>query len=327
MKGILRQYLTFTKSERIGIILLFSVIVIIILVPHFLPEKTINASSADELYKIEVNKYLQELKKEQSGHRTYQSISPVDKSYRTNSYLSRFKPQPFDPNTISAQGYMEMGFSEKQAASMVKYREKGGRFVTKQDFNKLYVVDDETYAIFKAYISLPDTEEIETSELSSNKDVVEKFTGAEGINSNSRSSSKLIHVVELNSADSLQLISINGIGPVFASRIIKFREKIGGFARVEQLMDVYGIDSTRFPALKPQVRVDTTMVVKLKINKVTLQELKSHPYFQNYYLAKAVIDRRIQKGGFKRPDEIKDLFKNRIDVFNKLIPYLDFSFN
>ena len=85
-------------------------------------------------------------------------------------------------------------------------------------------------------------------------------------------------VVELNSADSTTLRRVPGIGPVFASRIVRFRSLLGGFYTVSQLREVYGIDEERYRSLAPWFRVDTAGIVPLRVNQLSYKQLASHPY-------------------------------------------------
>jgi len=94
--------------------------------------------------------------------------------------------------------------------------------------------------------------------------------------------------IELNSADTTELQRINGIGPSFARRIVKYRSLLGGYVRKEQLHEVYGMTEERYQAVAPQVTVDKTSVQPIDINDATLQELRHHPYI-DYYQAKAII--------------------------------------
>lgn len=94
--------------------------------------------------------------------------------------------------------------------------------------------------------------------------------------------------LELNSADSVDLVSLPGIGPFFASKIIDYRQKLRGFAFKEQLMEVYGIDQERFSIFGERVWVDTTLISKIKILEATQEELSSNPYIGSY-AARAII--------------------------------------
>ncbi len=127
--------------------------------------------------------------------------------------------------------------------------------------------------------------------------------------------------IEINSADSIHLLDLDGIGPVFASRIIKYRKSLGGFRRIGQLLEVYGMDSVRFNGLKGQVRIDTLKLRKLDVNRATFKELLAHPYLE-YEQVKAVCRFRERKGRLQSPAEIWAAGILPDSIHDKLIPYL-----
>lgn len=305
MKGHIKDYFTFTKSERIGITILLIIVIIILVIPRLIDDHTETSISEDELYKAEVNEFLKGIK----SNEKLNSNQGQDSRRNTKSG-KQFTPHLFDPNTATQKELEEMGFSEKQAASIIKYRSKGGVFNNKEDFNKLYVVDDETYRIFEPYIRI-----LAASTIS------EKLLTEEKISNQSGSgTSDAERDIELNSADSVELLKIRGVGPVFASRIIKYRRKLGGFTSVEQLQEVYGIDSSRFSQIASQVMTDSIDIIKININTATITELKKHPYL-DYYLAKAIIDKRIQKGSYSSVNDLQDIFSKKPGLFEKVAPY------
>lgn len=305
MKGHIKDYFTFTKSERIGITILLIIVIIILVIPRLIDDHTETSISGDELYKAEVNEFLKGIK----SNEKLNSNQGQDSRRNTKSG-KQFTPLLFDPNTATQKELEEMGFSEKQAASIIKYRSKGGVFNNKEDFNKLYVVDDETYRIFEPYIRI-----------SAASTISEKLLTEEKISNQSGSgTSDAQKDIELNSADSVELLKIRGVGPVFASRIIKYRRKLGGFTSVEQLQEVYGIDSSRFSQIASQVMTDSIDIIKININTATISELKKHPYL-DYYLAKAIIDKRIQKGSFISVNDLQDIFSKKPGLFEKVAPY------
>lgn len=305
MKGHIKDYFTFTKSERIGITILLIIVIIILVIPRLIDDHTETSISGDELYKAEVNEFLKGIK----SNEKLNSNQGQDSRRNTKSG-KQFTPLLFDPNTATQKELEEMGFSEKQAASIIKYRSKGGVFNNKEDFNKLYVVDDETYGIFEPYIRI-----------SAASTVSEKLLTEEKISNQSGSgTSDAEKDIELNSADSVELLKIRGVGPVFASRIIKYRRKLGGFTSVEQLQEVYGIDSSRFSQIASQVMTDSIDIIKININTATITELKKHPYL-DYYLAKAIIDKRIQKGSYSSVNDLQDIFSKKPGLFEKVAPY------
>jgi competence protein ComEA len=110
-------------------------------------------------------------------------------------------------------------------------------------------------------------------------------------------------IIEINSADSLALDDLPGIGPAFARRIIKYREMLGGYAYPEQLKEVYGMDSARLAGFIKQIRIDTTGIRKMDINKASFKELLAHPYLE-YEQVKAIARFRDKKGLLTSPGEL-----------------------
>ena len=102
-------------------------------------------------------------------------------------------------------------------------------------------------------------------------------------------------VVELNSADTTALKKVPGIGSVFAKRIIKYRELLGGFYSVEQLGEVYGIDEKRYESMKSWFSADRSAISLLPVNQLSAKELASHPYVS--YKQARVIERQVRKKG------------------------------
>src|SRR5690606_19376080 len=111
------------------------------------------------------------------------------------------------------------------------------------------------------------------------------------------------------------------IGPIFASRIVRFRELLGGFHHVSQLMDVYGFDSVRFSELKSQVYVDTAKVEKISINTADYARFRSHPFI-NHKLANAIVQYRKQHGPYRTISDLLGIAIMDEQIFRKIAPYL-----
>lgn len=136
-----------------------------------------------------------------------------------------------------------------------------------------------------------------------------------------KSNAPSIRKIELNSADSLDLVRLKGIGPVLSARIIKYREALGGFYDTDQLKEVYGIDSVTFRMILPHLSVDPSSLKKLPLNAASFRELLHHPYL-DYEEVKRIMQFRDKNGPFKSPDmlyELNGLDSNRI---MRLLPYL-----
>lgn len=117
----------------------------------------------------------------------------------------------FNPNTAGMEEFRRLGFSEKQAQAILNYREKGGRFRRRQDFARSFAVSDSVYARLEPFIDIP--------------------------------------LLDINQADSAAFDALPGIGPWYASKMVEYREKIGGYTSTEQLMDIERFDSERYEAL------------------------------------------------------------------------------
>lgn len=131
-------------------------------------------------------------------------------------------------------------------------------------------------------------------------------------------------MVELNSADTLTLQMLYGIGPAFAKRIVRYRERLGGFVSTEQLLEVYGLTEDRYRKLLPHIMVDQEAVSKIKINEVTLKQLVRHPYME-YYQARDLISLRDKGQRYHLTQDL--LLAPTMDTVSlqRIAPYIDFS--
>lgn len=135
------------------------------------------------------------------------------------------------------------------------------------------------------------------------------------------SAKKTSEIIELNTADTSLLKQLRGIGSVFAQRIIKFRDELGGFVRKEQLLEVRGFDKQKFGMISPYVKIDSSKVKKININTASVETLKKHPYI-NKKLAAAIYWHRFNHGNYS---DVSDILKeNLVDerTFVKIAPYL-----
>lgn len=155
----------------------------------------------------------------------------------------------FDPNSVSVEQLRRLGFSEKQALSIVNYREKGGRFRRKADFAKSFVVSDSIFKRLEPYIDIP--------------------------------------LIDLNVADSAAFDGLPGIGGWFASKMVAYRKELGGYSFKEQLMDIYRFDKDKFDALEDLVTVRHPYVYPLW--ELPVDSLRKHPYIGNYETARAIV--------------------------------------
>jgi len=134
--------------------------------------------------------------------------------------------------------------------------------------------------------------------------------------------SKPIHqIIELNSADTNELMKLPGIGPVFSNRIVKFRNLVGGFYCTGQLLEVYGMDSARYQKLLNKVSLDTNFIQQININEVTFKELLRHPYF-DYEVVKSIFNYKDEKITIVNISELRSIETISDSLFITISPYL-----
>jgi len=134
---------------------------------------------------------------------------------------------------------------------------------------------------------------------------------------------KALVVVDVNRADSAQLDEIKGIGPSFALRILKYRERLGGFHKKEQLMEVYGLDSLKYAEIKDQISINSAVIRTVNINVADFNALKSSPYL-SYKQINAIIQFRKQHGNYNDANDLKKVLILSPQIIEKIAPYLTY---
>lgn len=199
--------------------------------------------------------------------------------------------QRANPNEASLEELIGLGLKRRQAEQLLRYREKGGSFRYKSDVKRLYSIDASTYAHIEAFIDLPEKRELTT--------------------------------LDINKAAAEDWQLLKGIGPSYAKRIVRFREALGGFHRVEQVGETFGLPDSTFRAIQPKLRCSAPPLQQLSINKASYEELKAHPYL-SWSHAKAILRYREEQGAFTAVEQLQVLgaFDDGKNTFQKIKPYL-----
>lgn len=227
----------------------------------------------------------------------------------TKSIAPEIRRFDFNPNLVTQQEFIALGFDERLASRIVRYREKGGKFRIKSDLLKIYGVDSAFYYQLHAFITLPDKERRIARNIK--KYPVEKAVSAK----------RVIERFDMNNADTSQLKKIRGIGEKLSMRIIKYRELLGGFVNMDQLREVYGLDSTVINrCMENAVVRDEFRPIKINLNTSSEKQLATHPYLGK--AAKAIVSYRFQHGEFEKVEDIRNVGALNEDLIKKVIPYL-----
>lgn len=281
------EYFGFNKQQRNGLLVLvcisFSLLLIRIIYPHFIkPDK------------IEIN-YLPLFQRQLDSFESLnQSFKPTTSiSENTNLFV-------FNPNQVTFEQLLQLGFREKTAKGFIKFRKKGFVFKQKSDVKKVYGVSDKFYSTLEPYIL------IETL----SKNVSEK----------KYMSSKPQQKLDLNMADSASLVALNGIGPSYAKRILKYRSILGGYVSVEQLKEVYGFTDEIYANIHGLFMVGKTGVTKINVNKDDFKAVNKHPYI-TYEQTKLIFNQRRQAPLTEQ--KLKEIIGDE-SLFNKLSLYIEY---
>jgi competence protein ComEA len=213
----------------------------------------------------------------------------------------------FDPNSATSDELKSLGFSEKLATRIINYRTKGGKFRIKTDLMKLYGMDSLLYEKLAPYIQLPEQFE---------KPKFEKKEFAD------RKPKEKPQKFNLNESDTIQLEKIYGIGPALAKRIVKYRDKLGGFVSQDQLKEVYGLDTAVVKKItEASYLSDPPGVKKINLNTADEKILATHPYFGRK-IASAIVAYRFQHGNFKSVDDLSKIPLIDKNNLGRVLPYV-----
>jgi len=320
MKDRIKDYFAFNSKEQRGLIVLLVLMLCSVLINVFMPFMVKEKLFDSKAYQEEIAQFLDEMEKADSIAGNNYTKSKDFLSKEKEPVLSAFQAAPFqfNPNELNADDWNAMGMDERITKNIIRYREKGGKFRDKEGFSKIYGMNDGIYGILEPYIRIPAEE----------KKYPKNDTGKYQQNFNTNQEKKYEKykpepvMVELNSADSTALLALTGIGPSYAGRIIKYRDRLGGFYAVEQLMEIKGMDSIRFNQFKDQITIDSALIRKIDLNNVAFKDLLKHPYFE-YYLVKAIFQKKDEVNRFDSVGQIRSVPVMYEELYGKICPYLE----
>ncbi len=224
-------------------------------------------------------------------------------------YEPEIKTFHFDPNQISYEEIKSLGFSEKTASNWSRFLEANGTFRQKEDLLKIYGISRERVQELWPYISLKTPEKAIHEQTLVNVEIPKQLVTPVKI--------------DINQASAEELKKVRGIGKVLSERIVKYRDKLGGYHTTDQLSEVYG--------LKPEVidRMLESFVIEQSPNKVNInidsvELLAKHPYI-NYNLARAIVNFRKHHGNFNSVDDLNSIAIMNDSLLTKIQPYIAFE--
>ena len=284
-------------------------LLVVILAAYFLPHlirtehRTPTAKEIAELKAVG-----EQLNKEHTNHTVHEDVHspPASLFY-------------FDPNTISAEGWEQLGLRAKTIGTILKYLSKGGHFYKPDDLKKIYGLHAKDYERLEPYIRIDKRLKHPDKNYKNETAYVRNAPAPKP--AYKKPQPKLI---DINDADTSAFIALPGIGGKLAARIIAFRERLGGFHTIEQIAETYGLPDSTFQSIRPFMVLSNPRPRQLNINTATLETLRQHPYIK-WGLATAIIRYREQHGPFKSLQDLQQLAPVTPAIYHKILPYLAVS--
>ena len=309
IKKILQDYFSFTRKERIGIIVIIILIAFIWFLPALLEifypgQKNIPIDTSW----IAAVKQLE--KTQESKEKEYYNPTAMDQA--TTTYSNPSKPELFyfDPNTLSSEGWKKLGLHDKTIQTIKNYLSKGGHFKTPEDLQRVYGLHTNEFQRLKPYVRIePGTPE--------SKQV--NYPALENTSYPRLSHPK--EIIDINAADTTAFISLPGIGSKLAERIVNFRDRLGGFYSVDQVKETYGLPDSTFEKIRNRLVLHDATVKQLNINTATKDELKTHPYIR-WNIANAIVEYRTQHGNFSKLEDLQNIQLITPELFLKIRHYI-----
>lgn len=241
--------------------------------------------------------------------------------------IVKIEPRPFNPNTADSLELLSVGLSPRVARNILRYRKAGGEFRRPEDLARIYGLHDSVFARVRPYVAIPQPTGLSKGEslagvpeplpiMLPSDTMQREHPYAEYM----RAKYKPGQFVDLNRADTSELMKIPGIGPVYAKMIVDYRERLGGYHSIVQLRDLEVLPED----LGDWVHVSTPPAAMLNVNKLSLTQLRAHPYL-SFYQAKAIVELRKREGHIRSARQLLFLDEFSEADIERLTPYLSFE--
>lgn len=294
LRAFLQTYWTFTRTELNGILVLLLLLLLLLAARIYLQYLPAEANLVPEDLKQQLEDW------ENSVAETLPSETSFPDPQETTPALFAF-----DPNQVSYEELQKLGFPDWLAKRVIRYREKGGKFRKAADLQKLYGMRPDLYERIAPFIRVPAGSESTTFPPKTIRQP------------------HLPEKIELNSADSALLLQLQGIGPGFSSRIIRYRKALGGFTDTRQLLEIYGFRPGMLDTIAEKIFLDRSGIHKLAVNTCDEKTLFGHPYIRKK--ARIIINYRNQHGPFGSAEDLAGILILSPEELEKILPYLSFE--
>lgn len=286
MKRFFQEYFSFSKSERNGIFFLLIIIVLLLVVLFVKPFENKEKKTDFSGFEKEIDEFEKYVK------------NNLADTLDENSNYDSIVPFKFDPNTLSDSLWKKLGLNEKLIYTINNYKSKGGKFYKKEDLSKIYGFPSGLYDKLSPFIILP---EREYKSYTDNKKTYPEWKNDYKVKNNDGI------IVELNTTTAEELNTLDGIGDYYSVAIIDYREKLGGYIKIEQIKEIKGFRGETYEIVKEHITADPSLIRKIDLNTIEFKQLLKHPYF-DYETVRRIFKFR----DFKKITNINELIRNNV---------------
>lgn len=312
MKRGVSDYFDFSRKDRIGILVLCGLILIVWSLPALITARSTLSPPTDTAWIAALRnlEYKQVMTRDSSI--TDRDDNPATYQYdrRTNSedYTSAVFFE-FDPNILDEAGWKKLGVAARTIKTIMRYRDKGGRFRKPEDLQRVYGLSPALFKKLAPYVRIQNSNPV-------------PFRSDTGFKRTYLPRRSVPVEIDINLADTTAFIALPGIGSKLANRIVNFREKLGGFYSISQVAETFGLADSVFQKIKSYLRLENAVVRRININTATVDELKTHPYIR-YAIGNVIVAFRNEHGRFKSIEDVLKIHTVTQEVYNKIKPYLE----
>lgn len=285
-KKVLREYFAYSRKERRGLLILFILWLALLFYQQY--------KYRDSLLFFNPNGYQISY---QNEVRKFDSISYAQLSNNTPFKVKVF-PKYF--NYATKYDFENLGINEKQILKLIALQKNGLKIYTRDDLLQCKEIDSTTINILTQHLKF--------------------FQEKKYFRPNEARPIENI-IIDINTADTLQLDQVRGISKGLAKRIVNYRERLGGYIKKEQLQEIWGMDSLSYTSLVINTRVISNNIKPININTADINALGKHPYI-GYALAKIIVNYRTQHGPYQKVEDLFNIHVMNADIFSKIEVYI-----
>ena len=297
-----RIYFVMTAEQWLGVVVLVVLVVgTLMVVKRFQPPKAEEMVWVNDSTKAQFVDY----QEKQDSIRKAQ--------WRRQRDTIAIRMEVFDPNTADSSTLVHLGFKPWQAKNMIKNRAAGGKYRKPEDLKKLYGMTDSMYQALTPYIYIAREEVDRVAVDSLRKDSLPRW---EEENKDT--------ILNLRTADTVELKMIHGIGSYRARQIVRYREQLGGFVSVEQVLEAKGMENVDADSLLAHFWIDSVKIEPMNVNSVGVQRLSRHPYLR-FEQAQAIYELRRKKIRLDSIQQLQQIECISAETLEKIAPYLNFD--